>query len=104
LIQKFISDQKSKERQTSREIPLQTQKFAEAMQEKYKWWQSLEKALTQSTHLFTVENTSYDNQVLNMDAFNQDINMASRKNIGEDIYIEETYLIVSDMISTLESK
>jgi carboxyl-terminal processing protease len=98
-IQKFIDLQKQKAVQNARSIPLQPQLFAQTMQEKYDWWQSLEKALTQSTSVFTVENTFYDKQVLNVDAYSQEVNSLAQKNIQEDIYIEETYRILSDLIS-----
>jgi carboxyl-terminal processing protease len=97
-IQKFIDAQKAKTQQTSRKIPLQPQAFAQAMQDKYNWWQSLEKVITRSSSLFSVENTSYDKQVLSVDAYSQEVNTLSQKNIQEDIYIEETYRILSDLI------
>ncbi|MDO1448271.1 carboxy terminal-processing peptidase [Rhodocytophaga aerolata] len=103
-IQKFIEREKLKTRQISRTIPLQPQAFVQTMQEKYDWWQSLEKALIQSTTLFSVENTHYDKQVLSVDAYSQEVNSLSQKNIQEDIYIEETYRIVSDLISMSTTK
>ena len=103
-IQKFIEREKLKTRQISRTIPLQPQAFVQTMQEKYDWWQSLEKALIQSTTLFSVENTHYDKQVLSVDAYSQEVNSLSQKNIQEDIYIEETYRIVSDLITMSTTK
>jgi carboxyl-terminal processing protease len=104
LIQKFINVQKSKAQQASRKIPLQIPSFVEAMQEKYHWWQSLDKAISLSTGLYSVENTSYDKQVLSIDAYSQEVNLLSQKNIQEDIYIEETYRILSDLISLTANK
>jgi carboxyl-terminal processing protease len=98
-IQKFIDDQKGKAGQTSRKVPLQVPTFVLAIQEKYTWWQSLDKVLTRSTNLFSVENTTYDKQVLSIDTYSQEVNALSQKNIREDIYIEETYRILSDLIS-----
>jgi carboxyl-terminal processing protease len=103
-IQKFIEALKPVLQQNPRKIPLQPQAYAEAMQEKYNWWQSIEKVVNQRTSLFAVENTSYDKQVLKVDTYSQEVNSLSQKTIQDDIYIEETYRILSDLISLSPKK
>ncbi|MCW3084460.1 MAG: hypothetical protein JWP12_1826 [Bacteroidetes bacterium] len=59
----------------------------------------MEKNLYDSTTTFTVTNNAYDQKLNNFDESGKEINERSLKTIREDIYIEEVYFVLKDLIT-----
>ncbi|HRZ25767.1 MAG TPA: carboxy terminal-processing peptidase [Spirochaetota bacterium] len=47
---------------------------------------------------FTVSNTAYDSDLYRLDRYKNDMNEQSRKQVNEDIYIDEAYSVIKDQI------
>ena len=59
----------------------------------------MEQHLYDSSKKFVVINHLYDKKVIGFDDFTKDINERSLKSLQEDIYIEEAYFIIKDLIT-----
>ncbi len=59
----------------------------------------MEKNLYDSTTTFTVTNNNYDKKLIGFDESGKEINERSLKTIGEDIYVEEVYFVLKDLIT-----
>ncbi len=48
---------------------------------------------------FTVENNIPDQQLLSNDPYAREVNQQWLENLGEDIYIQEAFLVLTDLIN-----
>ena len=79
-------------------IPLTLDGFKNHTSKLNQWWDSYTDAKESKTLLYKVNVTSYDQELSDLDQFNKDINHTVIENINEDIYIEEAYNILTDLI------
>jgi len=59
----------------------------------------MEKTMYDSTTVFKVTNNKYDQQVMGFDEFTKEINERTLKTLREDLYIEEVYHVLKDLIT-----
>ncbi len=79
-------------------IPLTPENFKKRKEDIDLWWEALSKAEEEKSELFTIDNTSSEREVLAMDTYRRETNDIAKKNLQEDIYLEETFLIMNDLI------
>ncbi len=101
-IRELVDFQRERRGKVGREIVLHPSYFRTVTLESYKRLQNLEKALDKETSLFSVENTRYDQQVMQMDTYGKEINDILKENIRKNIYIEEAYQVINDLISLIK--
>lgn len=63
----------------------------------------MEKHLYDSSKNFVVINNQYDKKVLGFDSFSGEINDRAVKSFQEDIYVEETYFILRDLLNFIKN-
>jgi carboxyl-terminal processing protease len=85
-------------------VPLKAEAFEKWMQEK-----ELEQTIINETEkppskVFTVDNHQADKQVLKTDNYSKEINDIRLKNLQQDIYLEEAYRVLSDLVRIQKSK
>ena len=97
-IRRFTQTIKNVPDKTGKAILLQPPYFTQRAAENQRYQLELEKALEQTTTLYTVENTTYDRELMHMDAYGKEVNAAVAKNVLTDIYITEGYQIAKDLI------
>ena len=66
--------------------------------------EDMEKQLYDSTSNYVAINNVYDKKVIDIDEFTKEINARSLSGIQEDIYIDEAYLILKDLITFIKNK
>ncbi|MDJ1504928.1 carboxy terminal-processing peptidase [Xanthocytophaga agilis] len=86
----------------NRSIPLHPASYRTYVLETYIGWEEFEKTMEDAKASFTVENTGYDKEVLQIDAYTKEINEGLIENITQDIYIEEAYQIMKDWLALLK--
>lgn len=59
----------------------------------------MERGLYDSTTTYTVINNEYDKKLIAFDEFTKEINERALKTIREDIYLEEAYFVLKDLIT-----
>ncbi|MCP4130954.1 MAG: hypothetical protein GY754_08230 [bacterium] len=80
-------------------ISLNIDDFMKEMKERIDIFRSMGGNLKGSTSAYTVENSSYDAEIIRIDTFRKILNEQLIKQIGEDIYIDESYHIMEDYIN-----
>lgn len=65
--------------------------------------QEMEKCMYDSTASYQAINNLYDKQLIDFDEYTKEINQRSLSTIQSDIYIEETYYIISDLINFIKN-
>jgi carboxyl-terminal processing protease len=79
-------------------LPLNPASFKKFQQNDTRVQDEMEKYLYDSSKVYQVQNHLYDKKVINFDEFTKEINERSLKTISEDIYIEEAYSVLKDLI------
>jgi carboxyl-terminal processing protease len=83
------------------EIPLNINNFIKTMQQKDKLIDSIDKSLNNASTLYKVENSNLDKEILKFDKNKSEMNINQLEEVQDDIYIEESYQILSDYIKLL---
>lgn len=96
-IKKIIEIQRKLMQSTSQTIPLKWDGFEKWEQEHNSPLDEM-KTNTTSTTLFTVENHSQDKQLLQNNLSDKEINSAWLQNVAADIYTQETFRVLTDLI------
>jgi carboxyl-terminal processing protease len=97
-IKKIIEEEKKDKAIAVQVIPLKWDLFEKWVQQhdlNLKTMQGDAPAATQ----FTVENHTQDKQLIQKDAYTKEINDVWLKHLGRDIYIQETFLVLTDLIN-----
>lgn len=85
------------EKNAARSIPLQWDNF-------YKWERSLDMPGTvtekKATKYFSIANASFDNSLLQLDPYQQQMNQKVKDDIINDPYIEEALKVIEDLVKT----
>lgn len=66
--------------------------------------EDMEKQLYDSTSSYTAINNLYDKKVIDIDEFTKEINARALNTIQEDIYIEEAYFILKDLVTFIKNQ
>lgn len=66
--------------------------------------EDMEKQLYDSTSSYSAINNLYDKKVIDIDEFTKEINTRSLNSIQEDIYIEEAYFILKDLVTFIKKQ
>lgn len=98
LIKKIADEQQKFLQLTTRTIPLKAELFEKWMQQ-----QELEQETMKGegtvTKKFTIDNHGQDKQLLHNNAYAREINEVWLQNLAEDIYIEEAFSVLLDLIN-----
>ncbi|WP_028980688.1 carboxy terminal-processing peptidase [Sporocytophaga myxococcoides] len=81
-------------------VPLYPPDFKKYNDDRQVALKTLKKSIVKTTITFKVENTSYENQVLQADPYKKELNDLLLKRTQSDIYIEESYSIITDLINS----
>jgi carboxyl-terminal processing protease len=95
---KLIDTQVSLLTEKNQTIPLQVAYFKTQAAKRNEWWEAVEKTLAYTSKLFSVTNTGYDQELMRIDTYGKEINDLQMHNIQEDLYIEESFKIINDLI------
>ena len=96
-IKKTVAIQRKLVQLTSQTIPLKWDGFEKWMQENEAQSEG-NRTNTTSTALFSVENHSQDRQLLQNNLSDKEINSAWLQNVAADIYTQETFRVLTDLI------
>ncbi|MBI9034612.1 MAG: carboxy terminal-processing peptidase [Bacteroidales bacterium] len=88
----------SKWRKVPESVIIDVDAYAQRYKDRSEWIESIEQLLEQKTKIYQVENLSYDSDLLQMDEYSREINTLLRENIGKDMYVEEAFKIITDLI------
>lgn len=81
------------------EIPLDLTSYLEMQRGEEENDKQLEAAEKEIVSSFKAQNPAYDANVISMDDYSRDLNSILIKNIESDIYLEESYRIMGDLIN-----
>jgi len=98
LIQKIIDEQQKAMASATRTIPLKAELF-ESWVRQQEVDLKLMKGEGKAAPKFTVENNGPDKQLLANDPYALETNQLWLENLGEDIYLQEAFLILTDLIN-----
>jgi carboxyl-terminal processing protease len=98
LIKKFVEEQEKSRQLTTRTIPLKAELFEKWMQEKELKLKAM-KGEGSPAVKYTVENHGQDKQLLLNNQYAKERNKAWLENLAGDIYIQETFLVLTDLIN-----
>jgi len=79
-------------------INLQIDTFKKEEKEISVYFHSMDSLPNLNTNIYSVENNNYNEQIINVDTERKEYDELLIKNIQEDIYIEEGFKIISDLI------
>ncbi len=80
-------------------IQLDIFSFDERMKKRNNLITSIENISKRNSSSYKVNNNEYDQELIHFNKYNKEINAMNLKNIQEDIYIEEAYRIINDLIN-----
>lgn len=83
---------------TIQEVPLDVYSYQKHFKNYFGLQDFLNSPVAPSSDVYAIENTRYDSSLIDVDAYSKEVNEAFKLNIKEDIYIEESYQIISDLI------
>lgn len=98
LIRKVVDEQQKIYKAAVQTIPLRAELFE-------KWMQQTEAALnimkgeSKPTGLFAVENHAPDKKLMANNPYAEEVNKTWLKNLADDIYIQEAFLVLTDLIN-----
>ena len=78
-------------------VPLKIDRFKGFMQDNLKW-SRYEDLFNQPSGLFEVVNNKYNHELIASDEYYKDLNNKIIEDISKDVYIEESYNIILDLI------
>jgi len=85
-------------RKTETKVILKPEIFKKEEKKSYLLAESLEKLQADSSSAYRVKNNAFEERILEMDAYSKETNQLLLKNIQKDIFIEESYHILLDLI------
>ena len=85
-------------------VPVKLEAFEKWIQQKENREEAMDEKEHEETRIFTAENHRLDKQALEKNPYSKEINEVMLKKLRQDIYIEEAYLIMSDLIRLQKSK
>lgn len=96
-ILRIISERKNQLQNPTRTIPLKAELFEKWLQQQYAEQLTM-KGEGGSDTLFYVSNHASDKQLLGNDSYAKEINDETMKSLSKDIYIQETFNVIIDLI------
>lgn len=85
--------------ENSRSIPLELEAFRKDEVKTFEHLNMLENIFKNSSGSFSASNNKFDLEVFEVDLYRKEINDVYLKNISEDIYIDEAFRIMNDLIT-----
>ena len=98
LIKKIVEEQQKILRSQTRVIPLQVDLFEKWMKQRDAELKAME-GEGKLAGKFTVENNEQDKQLLKNDQYAKEMNTEWLENLAEDIYLQEAFLVLADLIN-----
>jgi carboxyl-terminal processing protease len=86
----------------TRTIPLNIPDFFRDMNRQLDLYTSLEKSLKRASSSFEVINNVYDSEIIRIDPYRKERNEQLKRQIHEDLYIDESYKIMSHYIRLMD--
>jgi carboxyl-terminal processing protease len=86
-------------RKDKEEFALTISSLSKVIDERYVWNETFEAASIKSTDLFKVDNVNFDMDLIKMDTYGKEINSIIIENIQRDIYLAETFQILTNLIN-----
>jgi carboxyl-terminal processing protease len=80
-------------------IPLTIEAFRKKAAENNQFWNSLEDASKHHTSLYKAANVDYDKDLISLDTYSKEISNILIENLESDIYLEECFQILTDLIN-----
>jgi len=96
---KHFSDSISLLKKTKLEIPLYFESFRKNEWNYFKALLKTDSTIIKKQLNYTVINNNYDKQIINLSPFATETNNELIENIENDIYIEECYQIITDLLN-----
>jgi carboxyl-terminal processing protease len=97
LIKKIVDDQKKMQQTPSRIIPLKADLFEKWMDQREAGLEAM-KGEGKPAHKFVADNHEQDKKLLVNNSYAKELNQEWLDNLAEDIYIQEAYMILTDLI------
>jgi len=82
-----------------RTVPLNLESFRKKEAKIFKLLQSMDKVADRLSVIYKVTNVKFDQPIININPYKKEVNELLSKNIQNDIYIEESYQIINDLIN-----
>jgi carboxyl-terminal processing protease len=98
IIKKMVADS-ALSRRKNIVFSLNPTSISKVIKDKYAWYEALEDAGNRDIEIFKVDNVGYDKDLIKMDTYGQEINNIIIKNLQTDIYVEETFQILNNLIN-----
>lgn len=96
---KTMSDSLQLSFDKERRLPVTVANVKKDEQSYYHFLKALELAIIGESGYYTVKNNSHDNKVLIVDEYSRELNNELLEHLKNDIYIEESYRIITDLIN-----
>lgn len=104
-VKKYSSMVSSRYYGKTTDIPLDWQQYEAEVKKHHAQWDRYKKfAEGEKTNLYSVENTEFDKPIIHSDSYKSEINDNQIKNISRDIYISESFNIITDYVNLLKQK
>lgn len=97
-IERYVNELRSAKSRPAQAVSLKWDDFIADIRRKESADETIDPFTPVNSNLFVVENSSFDGDKIKVDPFLADVNAAWKKKLGQDIYIEEAYLILIDHI------
>ncbi len=98
VIRKIIDEQKKMLQTNTRTIPLKADLFEKRIKQQELDLEAM-KGVGKPSTAFVVENHTSDRQLMVNNPYAKEINDAWLKNLADDIYIQEAFLVITDLIN-----
>jgi carboxyl-terminal processing protease len=96
---KHLGDSLSSINDNNYYYPLEIEQFRKKKINENAFFDKMDSLVHRASKDFTATNNLYDQEVMQMDSYLKEINSKYLKNIQNDIYIEESYRIINDLIN-----
>ncbi len=80
-------------------IPLNLQSFRKKEEKTFKLMQNMESLATRPSNIYHVINLKFDEPVFKINPYKKEVNDILLKNIQNDIYVEEAFQVINDLIN-----
>ncbi len=84
------------------ELPLDLDSFLNVMKQKFELLEFFDQNIGRVSSIYKVENSEYNLEIIQMNPYKKEMNDEHIKCIQEDIYIQEAYRIMGDLIQTMK--
>jgi carboxyl-terminal processing protease len=98
VIKKIVDEQQRQMQIGTRTIPLKAELFEKWLQQQELDLEAMKGEGTPANQ-FTIENHAQDKLLMANDAYAKEMNMTWLKNLADDIYIQEVFLVLADLIN-----